>query len=47
MDNAKEQERDALHKAIWAIADDLRGSVAKEEGLRAAIDKIVAKIEGM
>ena len=27
MDNAKEQERDALHKAIWAIADDLRGSV--------------------
>ena len=27
MDTAKEQERDALHKAIWAIADDLRGSV--------------------
>ena len=23
----KEQERDELHKAIWSIADDLRGSV--------------------
>ena len=23
----KEQERDELHRAIWAIADDLRGSV--------------------
>ncbi len=28
MDNmAKEKERDELHRAIWAIADDLRGSV--------------------
>ena len=27
MDNKKEQERDELHRAIWAIADDLRGSV--------------------
>ena len=26
-DNRKEQERDELHRAIWAIADDLRGSV--------------------
>ena len=26
-DNKKEQERDELHRAIWAIADDLRGSV--------------------
>lgn len=26
-DNIKEQERTELHKAIWAIADDLRGSV--------------------
>ena len=27
MTNAKEQERDELHKAIWNIANDLRGSV--------------------
>lgn len=26
-DTRKEQERDELHKAIWGIADDLRGSV--------------------
>ena len=26
-DNKKEQERDELHRAIWAIADDLRGAV--------------------
>ena len=26
-DNRKELERDELHKAIWSIADDLRGSV--------------------
>ncbi len=26
MSNAKEQERDELHKAIWNIANDLRGS---------------------
>ena len=26
-DIRKEQERDELHKAIWSIADDLRGSV--------------------
>ncbi len=26
-DGKKEQERDELHKAIWAIADELRGSV--------------------
>ena len=26
-DNKKEQERDDLHKAIWGIADDLRGAV--------------------
>ena len=26
-DNKKEQEREELHRAIWAIADDLRGSV--------------------
>lgn len=26
-DNKKEQERDELHRAIWAIADDLRGSI--------------------
>ena len=26
-DNKKEQERAELHRAIWAIADDLRGSV--------------------
>lgn len=26
-DNRKEQEREELHRAIWSIADDLRGSV--------------------
>ena len=26
-DNKKEQEREELHRAIWAITDDLRGSV--------------------
>lgn len=26
-DNKKEQEREEIHRAIWAIADDLRGSV--------------------
>ena len=26
-DNKKEQERDELHRAIWAIADELRGAV--------------------
>ena len=26
-DIRKEQEREELHKAIWSIADDLRGSV--------------------
>ena len=26
-DNTKEQQRAELHKAIWAIANDLRGSV--------------------
>ena len=26
-DIKKEQERDELHKKIWGIADDLRGSV--------------------
>lgn len=25
-DNKKEQEREELHRAIWAIADDLRGA---------------------
>lgn len=27
VDINKEQERDELHRAIWSIADDLRGSV--------------------
>lgn len=27
MDNRKEQERAELHRTIWGIADDLRGSV--------------------
>lgn len=27
IDVKKEQERDELHRAIWAIADGLRGSV--------------------
>ena len=27
MDTTKEQERAELHRAIWQIADDLRGSV--------------------
>ena len=27
VENKKEQERDELHRAIWAIADELRGAV--------------------
>ena len=27
MNNKKEQERAELHRTIWAIANDLRGSV--------------------
>lgn len=27
LNNKKEQERDELHRAIWAIADELRGAV--------------------
>ena len=27
LDTKKEQERDELHRAIWAIADELRGAV--------------------
>ena len=27
IDTKKEQEREELHRAIWAIADDLRGAV--------------------
>ena len=76
----KEQERNELHRAIWQIANDLRGSVdgwdfkqyvlgmlfyrfisenltsyinkeiarivARQQELRAAIDEIVADIEG-
>ena len=26
-ESKKEQERDELHRAIWAIADELRGAV--------------------
>ena len=26
-DNKKEMEREELHRAIWAIADELRGAV--------------------
>ena len=29
VDTKKEQERDELHRAIWAIADELRGEIAK------------------
>ena len=27
LDTKKEQEREELHRAIWAIADELRGAV--------------------
>ncbi len=27
IETKKEQERDELHRAIWAIADELRGAV--------------------
>lgn len=27
IDTKKEQERDEFHRAIWAIADELRGAV--------------------
>ena len=29
-DIRKEQERDELHRAIWAIADELRGGMTYE-----------------
>ena len=35
----KEPERAELHRTIWGIANDLRGSV-----LRKAIDKIIEEI---
>ena len=31
VDTKKEQERDELHRAIWAIADEQRGAVRSEE----------------
>ena len=40
-DMKKEQERDELHRAIWAIADELRGV----QVLREEIDKIIAEID--
>lgn len=33
IDTKKEQERDELHRAIWAIADELRGNRAFIETL--------------
>lgn len=40
VDTKKEQEREELHRAIWAIADDLRGAVDgwDFEGLRSRYD---------
>lgn len=32
IDTKKEQERDELHRAIWAIADELRGA-GRDNGL--------------
>lgn len=29
VDTKKEQERDELHRAIWAIADELREAIRK------------------
>ena len=40
-DMKKEQERDELHRAICAIADELRGV----QMLREEIDKIIAEID--
>ena len=37
MVDMKKQERDELHRAIWAIADELRGSV-DEFASRADVD---------
>ena len=34
IDTKKEQERDELHRAIWAIADELRGNRAFIEPCR-------------
>lgn len=33
IDTKKEQERDELHRAIWAIADELRGVVQNTKQL--------------
>ena len=30
VDTKKEQEREELHRAIWAIADDLRGAADRD-----------------
>ena len=37
-DNRKEQERDELHRAIWAIADELRGAVMERICFRSSVD---------
>ena len=31
VDTKKEQERDELHRAIWAIADELRGCLPVQQ----------------
>jgi len=33
INTTKEQERSELHRAIWQIANDLRGSVGRRLGL--------------
>ncbi len=30
-DNKKEMEREELHRAIWAIADELRGAAGSQK----------------
>ena len=41
VDTKKEQERDELHRAIWAIADELRGAV---DGLVLCQDLVQVKM---
>ena len=42
VDSKKEKERDEVHRAIWAIADELRGSEIMKKP-NAEIKEIVAR----
>ena len=41
IDTKKEQERDELHRAIWAIADELRGAVDAWNSTNFTVDGMI------